>query len=510
MHISHKPVEWGFLSYRRPAPKALKDYSLYKEFDTSGTFWRVDNPTHTISGRLSFVPGSSLVLSLDGSFNEGPHRSVSFPILQGRLSTGTPCTLLYCWGHVNAYQRNRSYFITELHSEYLLLGALYKNEKDIKIRLLDLQFSHLENWFDWPYKLIHGKDSSEILMRYNPNSLSTVVKHKGTECKIDVFCSRTTPLGAGPSKTSFEYGYRLHLSTKVETSIHWFLEVASILRESFLYLVGTGIYTLDIHAAEDLPKKRQDGTWPRTLKIYMGVDVPSVIRTDSSLYCTTYNKFKEHYPNFLANWFANRQDLSVVIDTYKETLLNDGAYGENIFLRLVQTLEHLHGLAFEGKTKYCRKEQWRKFTEWLDKNALEIEGNDGDHQSEDRQPLRDIILRRISNLNELSLKSRIENLIYGVPGSLLMPILNNPKDAKKATSKLITEIDNTRNYLTHFRRSAKKRAALGKDLEENTAILWAILSYWLGKLLNLEDKVLSDISFQAKRAMFLVGRKTIL
>ncbi len=512
MEASYVPVDWGFLSTRRPPPKVFERYSLYKGFDTTGKFWQPSNPDIKLSGHLIFSPGDGTRLSLNGSFNGGPQKHVSFPILVGRLMKGTPCTLLNVWGHISSFQMDPCYYITDLHSSLMLLGEHFDDEDKILVGFMDIQFSHVDNWFHRPYKLIHNKDSSESLMRFQPDEPKTEFFYQNRKCRLEIFCSRSLPSMAGMAETKFNYSYRFHLTSNEKQPISWFLEVVSILRECFIYLIGSGISTLDMVAWDAYPKKHEDGSWPQHFGVYIDVDVPSLIRMDESLYNTRYEKFKSHFGKFISDWFAQRKQLLVVMNAYKEILLNDGAYEDNIFLRIVQTLEHLHGIAFPKKNKYCSKPKWRLFVKWLEKNVPDPRDNESESgiSQEELISIRDLTLKRIASLNELSLQTRLENLFDEVKGGCLWPALNNPDDPCARLKEVIKEISDTRINLTHYRKDLSEIASKDEDLERNTAILWAVLTYWLGKLLNLHDDILSEIAYQSTRARFLVGRKTKL
>jgi len=509
MELTHTIAEFGFLSPNRPPPDAFKNFTLHKKFDTTGKFWRPSQVNEKISGQIIFIPGGGARLFLNGSYEGGPKRKISYAILNGRLAKGTPCTLIDVWGHVNAYGLNPSHYITDLHCKLLIVGGNFAKEDDFTIDFLDVQFSHVERWFNKPYDILITRDSSEHLLCFQPDEASVNILWQGKQCKIDVFCSRTVPFGAGLNETKFEYAYRFHISSEDKHHISWFFEVVSILRECFIYLIGTGVYTLEIVASEESLEKSDSSSIRKKYMIFYGVDIPSYIRTDGKLYCTHYYNFKEYYPGFLEKWFDNRSKLSVVINTYKEILLNDGAHEENIFLRIVQTLEHLHGIAFNKKNKYCSKSEWKAFVRWFQKNTPIPDKTNIDEniELEKLNLLREVTLNRITSLNSLTLRSRLENLFDGVQGGCLWPAIDNPSSPRQRIKEIIKEIEDTRNYLTHYRRNLQKKRSKDRELERNTALLWGLLTYWIGKIHNLPEKTLSDITFQSTRAMFLIGKR---
>lgn len=512
MKITHRSVEWGFLNPRRPPPEVLREFSLFKEFDIAGEFWRPSYENERIPGQLFIIPGGSVHLSLMGSFENGPKKKTSYPILNGRLATGVPCTLIDIWGHVDAYGMNPASYITQLHCDFFIVGGEFSKEEDINVDFLDIHFSHVEKWFKPPYDLVINRDSSEHLMCFQPDEAQANITWKEKQCKLNVFCSRTVPLGVGHRETKFNYAYRFHLSSKEKYHFSWFLEVASVLRECFMYLIGTGIYTLEIKMAENFNEESdsESHSEPKQYMIYFGVDVPSYIRTDSSLYCTRYDKLKDLFSGFIERWFENRSKLDVVVSSYKEILLNDGAYEDSLFLRIVQTLEHFHGIVFDKANKYCSKTEWKAFVDWFQKNTPEPDKTDLDIPLEKLESLREITLNRLSGLNSLTLRSRLENLFDGVQSGCLWPAIGNPDEPRQHIKEIIQEIEDTRNYLTHYRQKLKSKRAVDRDLERNTALLWGLMAYWVGKFLKLPETELDEIAFKSTHAMFLTGRRTKL
>ncbi|MDY6894378.1 MAG: hypothetical protein SVO01_03020 [Thermotogota bacterium] len=152
------------------------------------------------------------------------------------------------------------------------------------------------------------------------------------------------------------------------------------------------------------------------------------------------------------------------------------------------------------------------FVSWFQNNTPEPDKADLDCAIplEKLKSLREITLNQMTSLNSLTLRSRLENLFDGVQGGCLWPAIDNPNKPRQRIKEIIKEIEDTRNYLTHYRQKLKSKRAVDRDLERNTALLWGLLTYWMGKMLKLPETVLSDIAFQSTRAMFLIGKRTKL
>jgi hypothetical protein len=275
MEVTHHYPEWGFFSPHRPPPEAFKDFKLHQEFNITGEFWRPSNENQKIPGQLFFIPGFGVRLLLNGSFQDWPKSKESFPVLNGGLAKGIPCTLLDAWGHVNTYGLEPCHYVAELFCKLLITGGIFYEDDDINISSMDVHLSHVDNWFNSPYELKINKEVTECLMCFQPDEARADILWKDKQCKIVAYCARTVPLRAGSNETKFSYAYRFHISSKGKCHYSWFFEVASILRECFLYLIGSGIYTLDMIATMDCEQKDLEG--PRTKKygFFIAVDVPS-------------------------------------------------------------------------------------------------------------------------------------------------------------------------------------------------------------------------------------------
>lgn len=504
MNITHAYVDKGFVNPRRSPPELIRKFNLHEENDATGLFWQQKDQSIKVPGQLFFVPGEGVKLVLDGAFGEGPKRYESFPIINGMLSNGTNCTLFSPQGYVDQYYSNNKALVTILYSPFFVGGGCFHSEENFEINLLDVQFSHLEKWFDPPFDLISNLDSSELLMCFKPENVDVNVEWKGDSYQISTFCKRRIPLGPGDSETTFNYEYRFHIKSSKQNPASKLVEIASILRECLMFLVGTGVYTLSIAAVKDhlsLPEEQ------KFYHIFTGVDVPSYIRTDDSLFNTRYRSFHGQFEKTVQCWFENRERLSVVIDTYKEILLNDGASEQSVFIKIIQTLEHFHGIIFE-KNKYCSKNEWEDFINWFEDNTpLPNDECQTKYISISKLvEMREIVLKRISGFNSLSLRTRLEDLFNGIKGDCLWPAIGNPDNPRDHVSKLISGIENTRHYYTHFRASLQKNILINEDLEQCTALLWGVMTFYLGYILNIPEKIIDEITFQSTRAMFVVSR----
>jgi len=215
----------------------------------------------------------------------------------------------------------------------------------------------------------------------------------------------------------------------------------------------------------------------------------------------------DEFSKILKTWFKNSNELKTTINSFSEVLLNEGAYVESIFLNIVQTLEHFYGLVFPGESRLLTRNKWSILINQL-KNcipeALKIARIDLNKITEYSTQ----IVNRIAPLNKVSFRSKLERLFTEMPGRELMPILNNPNDPNKAIQDFLKKVEDTRNFLVHYDKKLAKNSFFNKDLQNACATCWAVLNFWLAKKLGFSDEAAGEIAFKAKRAMFLVSRKS--
>jgi hypothetical protein len=116
-----------------------------------------------------------------------------------------------------------------------------------------------------------------------------------------------------------------------------------------------------------------------------------------------------------------------------------------------------------------------------------------------------ILLPRIGGLNDISFRSKLEQLFEQIPARELMPIVNNPRSLEQFLNEFIPRLEATRHYLTHYDPDQRALAFEGGEIQDAALTCWAVLTFWVATLLKIESEAAGDIALQAKKAMFLVS-----
>ena len=511
MHIGWGQQPGGFVSIIDTPPKELENFELLKSLETTGNFWCVTDPSTKLYGRICFKAGHSIKLFLDGTF--GPNldrvRGINFGIIHGQLFNGARCSIFKAYGHVEVFVEKKSHYRTEITADLLLLGYHYQSKKEIQFSMIDFVCTGLNDWFTAPLQIDYEEkrfDNCKII--FKPDTLRVDVVYKSVELEISSSCNKSIPFGCSKKGIEFYYQYIIHIKPKNPQSYDWYHEVLVILREFFTFIIGRGAYSLDIKATsvDNVDEKEKINN---NISIYLPVAVPKTLNSDSHYIATQYDDIKDIVPEILSNWFDNYDELKVVASTYCRIITHEGESVKNIFMQVVQNLEHFHGIIFpKNESRYLPKSTWRQFRGWLAENIPNHFFTTTDDDKNVKK--RDIIIQRIASLNKLSFRSRLEQIFNSVNGVELMPLLNNPADPPKAIDSLLKTIENTRNYYTHFDRSLKKKQVTQNELVEITYSCWAVLTYILAKKIGFNDENSGDMAYKSKFAMFLISRQTDL
>lgn len=332
------------------------------------------------------------------------------------------------------------------------------------------------------------------------------ISYNSVEFKINTFCSRTIPFECSEKGIEFNYQYHIYIEPSNPQDYDWFYDVLVILREFFTFIIGKGAYTLDIRGFYS-NNSDEKCNLKNEISIFIPVVIPKTLYSDSHYITTRYNDIKDKIQDVMKYWFFNYDKIKIITSTYRKILTHEGESVRNIFMQVVQNLEHFHGVIFPNESKYLTKSKWEEFIDWLSENLPNDLFVTDDREVEKS---RDIIIQRISSLNKLSLRSRLEQIFNSVSRVELMPLINNPSDSKKAIENLIKKIQDNRNYYTHYDKKLKRNQISRKDLEEVTSICWSVLTYILAKKIGFNDKYSGEMAYNSKMAMFLISRQVDL
>lgn len=503
IHITYETEKSGFVSSARTPPLALEKFPLMKEFKSSGQFWNPKNPDRILWGRLHYQPGDGTHLTLYEKIVQGPApgRHLSFPEIHGKLFNGSACLLKDVTGHLETFIGREEHYRTHLHGQTFLTGMSPQGGEEDLLSQCSVKLSHLDEWFDMPLKIDH-QNSEESHVQFEPDHNQVDLEFEGVPFTLEVSCSHSFPFLPDTSGLQFDFSYGLQILPRRPQPLSWFISVIKLTRELFIFLIGSGVYTLEISAWIEREDTKQ------TVQIYPRTTIPLLVRLDRRYFYSEHSQLRGEFPELVRSWFDKQEDLAVVRHTISDLLTVDGISPEGVFSRIVQTMEHFHGRVFPGKHRYVKKPVWNKFMEWLRGEFPECWEGGTDQDYEVLRKAKNVLMPRIGGVNRHSFRSRIRTLFDRVPDRHLMPILDNPPGpgtTNEYLDELIPRIGATRNYLVHFSSESREKAFSTEELEIPTLQCWSVLIFTLFRLLGLGEEMAGDMALEARRTMFVVG-----
>jgi hypothetical protein len=202
-------------------------------------------------GKIRYVPGDATSLTLEGNIagTRFSPRNLAIAELHGRLFNGAPCVLKDAWGDVESFIATDEFFRSQLHSRLFLVGLDPETSASDRFAMSAVKFSHLNDWFDRPFSVNYQHRSfEECLVKFEPDQNEARAEFEGSGFNVHVFCARTIPSVADTTGLEFTFSYKLIVIPDNPQTLAWHMRIAALLRELFMFLIGSGVYTLEIQA----------------------------------------------------------------------------------------------------------------------------------------------------------------------------------------------------------------------------------------------------------------------
>jgi hypothetical protein len=500
MHQTWSFPPIGFVSARRRPPDELANSALFREFRTTGRFWLPGaEEQHGWWGELFYSPGDLPKVTLDDfPSNDAARRGIPLPILLGRLASGICCTVIDGEAWIETYFGPRQYHRATIFAGQFLEGVHLQELSAPIVRSLQCRFTHLDEWLGSPYRIDHDLDNRRSSVEFNPPSFEISLRHQEIPFSLKVSCARSLPAGIRPEGDDWHYGHSLIIRPAAPQALPWFISVAILLRRCLVFLIGSACYTTEL-----VPSFQGiDGSG----MLLHPVSVPAVVHKDPHYFATSFKEIAEDLPSVIVAWFENHDRLDLVVRAYSDTLVNEGSYGESIFLGVVQILEHFHGILFPGEARYFPRPQWRQIVKAL-RPLLPHALKDAQVRETDIPDKAELLIGRLGFVNDLSLQTKLEQLFGRTHPQHLTPLVDIAMGRESTAAEFAARVAKTRHFLTHYDESNAAEAFAGADLQRATASCWAVLTYWLARELGIEDGRAAKMAWKARRAMFVISER---
>lgn len=425
-----------------------------KSFELNGYWWLSSNPDKTIAGTLKFDTISGGSLNLLGSFQDLTKFGQVFDvdIILG-FADGKKVTLYRCYATGSNMSlitggpvALKSSFIVNI----ILLGHHFEKKEDIVFKNLSVNYSYLEDWTQisgFKFALQSDKENhfSQYEVKYNfPEKLGI---------KVD------------DVSISFDYNFRdggdrikevnLLQNTFIKIEPPHECHIDEYFRNFFYHIqnfislgVGKAVYPLIMKGKNDncrveLEKGRI--VYNDVEVFYRARDFQEASKKLHPLDMVFFlGDVKDELEKYLNNWFKKAELIQPVYDLYFATLYSPKMYLQHEFLSLIQALEVYHRRVHGGK--YVSDESYNAvYTKLVEAIPGEIENN-----------FKDSLKGKMKYLHEYSLRKRLKKITDDLDDVIGILIKNK--------AIFIDEVENTRNFLTHYDKSLEDKHKAGNEL----------------------------------------------
>lgn len=377
--------------------------------DVQGFFWLPAKPDEEIPGRLTVSESGDVSLQLLGIFESGllSINSSELPIILGVTERGKHVTLVDC-----LYKNRSLHFpgipITDIYASLLLVGSHFSNKDDLLFSKVLFHVEGLDKWLGITGISANcdlGNQEAEITYK-RPKQIDHQLND---DLVLSIRFNWSAPIGGGNIfKATITQTAVLCLEapnvrkfSELIDSVRQINNLLCLALDKPVALTSAHVSRPDI--VEDVGGKKR----PIEMDVYYPSlphpDTPPEIHRPQMLF--PYQEVESNFDSILSKWLDGYRQLEPAFNLYFSATTAKHAFLETQFLFLVQGLEALH--------------------------------------------------RRIGGSKNGKLRKRLTEL--------LAPLAKHFGDNKK-NEALVSDIVNTRDYLTHYIPELESQAKTGTDL----------------------------------------------
>jgi len=421
------------------------------EIEYRGIWWLPNDDSNKVAGVLSFGEHRGrAILSLIGGFNNMQNLLATqiIPLILGFSSDGKQITLCECG--ISGTKLSFPGFPTEKYDvQKAFIGVHFNTKDDIKFRSVAVLYSNASEWvglsgitFSLP------SEDQKFSLQYSPKKVLEV--NIDENCKIEILHRAT---GQPPkhcidmTEAGIKEKVYFQIITLEDQAFDWFLKKIALLSNFLTLGIGSPVFPLSIDGTTD-----QAITMMGAKKHYEQVSIFFIMAEHTQLLRhQTWDKMffalghiAKDFEMMIKKWFEKSDLLEPVYDLYCGTLYNSAMYVQHEFLSLIQALETYHRRIYGG--------------EYVDGESFQpiYQSMEGAIPSGVESDFKDSLKAKLKYGNEFSLRKRLKQ-ITDKHAILIGYLINN-------SSEFITQIVDTRNYLTHYSTELESRAKKGYEL----------------------------------------------
>ncbi|NJE11887.1 HEPN domain-containing protein [Thermococcus sp. LS2] len=412
------------------------------DLEYKGVWWLPDRPEVKVPGTLKLTPNRGAVLDLLGYFKD--IRDIKnimnlshHEIILGKTSDGRDITLHKCI-ETNKTLRFPGFSTSSFYVENIFVGAHFFEEEDLKFKKLLVRYRYLDEWanisgFQFQYGELR---ETEFVIRYKCPDPINVRLDEDWIISLE-FQTKYPTYSIVQKEACISQMTYVGIASSDKRSFNEYLKMVSLIQDFLSLGVGKSVYPLTTIGITI------EGTKVEVFYPIVGAHNTTADTVVPPKMPFTFKDISSRFEVVLRNWFKKAELLEPVYNLYFGTLHNPHTYLEHQFLSMVQAVESYHRRVYDGK--YLPEEEYEELYKVLV----------GAIPDDTKRDLKERLKAYLKYGNEFSLRKRLKQII-----NQYKDILDEYLEDR---NKFIEDVVITRNYLTHYDKELKERAA--KDVE---------------------------------------------
>jgi ApeA N-terminal domain 1/Apea-like HEPN len=436
-----------------------------KPLDAQGFWWMPGTPEIKVPGRLLVSADGAVSLELLGHVQQSPLPHGPIEFLHGVLHNGKLVTLLdsqYSHSSLNM----PGIATARLNALWAFVGTHFSSPTDLCFSKTYFHVEGLDRWLGLTgIRVTFDAEYRSATINYQPIPPIAFPLEDGSTLRI--LFSWTLP-SIGGSVESASVSQKANLCFETPSPVP-FAELSSTIYRLNCLLCLAINETVSLTELEFSSPTLIDASSHRELLVEVyGRTMPQSesspkFRPFGQLFI--YHQVRDRFGSLVSGWLQNFQTIEPALNLYFAVATSDSMFLENQFLFLVQGLETLH--------RRTLQETMLPLVEFDSLTRLLIEACPTTR--------REWLSARLGYANELPLRRRLGDLLGGLSRVLWLAGDNDFP---------ISDVVDTRNYLTHFDPGLEERASRGRDLFTLTEMLQAAFALLLlGRIGFASDEI---------------------
>jgi len=418
------------------------------EFKKSGYFWLPSAPDKKIPGTLIITDGGNIELEIVGLFDQSPeglNRALTgkdeLERIVGHIEKHGLVTLDGC------FYKNKNIAFggiskSTVYVNKAFLGVAYDDKESILFNTFKFSVEGIDEWVGLSgIKVENQFEKRTATITYSPPEEITLNLNNGM--KLLITYSWSLPWFPNTREAKITQKTYFKLVSEQERPLDDFISTAYKITTLLCFAIDRTVCIEQVTATlNTLLRNIGEGkTIPVEISIYYASLPYTKNEPKIDLYrmLFRYRQIRDDAERIVNSWFDAYDEIDPALDLYFSTKTGAHKYLDGKFLALAQGLETYHRRT--SSEKLMDEGSFEELTESLIKQCP--------------KESRNWLSERLQHANEVNFGRRIKSIIE--PFKALF-------GTSKERNKLIRNIVNTRNYLTHYDKSLESVALSGRDL----------------------------------------------